>query len=126
MLNFVAEQVSDNLVVISFAISTTILGITYVMFKSLHHMDGVIVGRQIDTTRVNEGLPTDITLTPEDFRAHPELAEIFEVEDTENNLDLILESQEHLEMLESQHADITINNLMALFDAIEAFIINLF
>jgi len=125
MLNLVAEQISDNLLIISFAISTTIFGISYVMFKSLHHMDGVIGGRQVDTTRVNQGLPTDITLTPEDFRAHPELAEIFEVEDTENNLNLTLESQEYLEMLESQHTDRNLNNLMALIEAIEAFFTNL-
>jgi len=125
MLNLVAEQISDNLLIISFAISTTIFGISYVMFKSLHHMDGVIGGRQVDTTRVNQGLPTDITLTPEDFRAHPELAEIFEVEDTENNLNLNLESQEYLEMLESQHTDRNLNNLMALIEAIEAFFTNL-
>jgi len=121
-LIFVADQVSNNLLIISVAITFTVMGMTFIMFRYIHHMNDVIVERQIDTSRVNAGLPTDVTLTPEDFRANPELAEIFDVTDTENNLDIALESQEHLEMLETQYADISYNNLMALFDAIEAFI----
>ena len=119
---FVAEQVYNNLLVCSIVLSVTVIGMTILTMKYIHHMNGVNVERQIDTTRVNAGLPTDVTLTPEDFRNNPELAEIFDVSDTETDLDLALESQEHLEMLENQYADISYNNFMALLDAIEAFI----
>jgi hypothetical protein len=67
---------------------------------------------QIDTTRVNEGLPTDITLTPEDFAADPELAEIFGITDTNTNLDLNLESNEHFEEVQNQIATINRDNIM--------------
>jgi uncharacterized protein (DUF58 family) len=119
---FVAEQVYNNLLVCSIVLSVTVIGMTILTMKYFHHMDGVNVERQIDTTRVNAGLPTDVTLTPEDFRNNPELAEIFDVSDTETDFDIALESQEHLEMLENQYADISYNNFMAILDAIEAFI----
>jgi uncharacterized protein (DUF58 family) len=121
-LLFVTEQVSNNSLALSLAITVTVVGMTIYLIKSIPNMEGVNLERQIDSTRVQEGLPTDVTITPEDFRAHPELAEIFDVSDTETNLDVILESQEHLEMLEAQSADISYNNVMAVLDAIEAFI----
>jgi len=117
--NFLYSQFSDNILVLSLAASITALGITYGMIKGLHHMGYVNTERQIDTTRVDAGLPTDVTLTPEDFRANPELAEIFEITDTENDLNLILESQEHLEMIEAQQTAFDSNNITALFEYIE-------
>jgi uncharacterized protein (DUF58 family) len=119
-LLFAADQVSNHYLAFSFAIAITVMGMTVCLIKNIHHTDDV--ERQIDTTRVQEGLPTDVTITPEDFRAHPELAEIFDVTDTENNLDVSLESQEHLEMLEDQSTAISYNNIMAVLEAIEEFI----
>jgi len=77
--------------------------------------------RQVDTTRLHEGLPTDVTLTPEDFRAQPELAEIFDVTDTNTNLDIALENNEHYEFIQNQFAAVDYDNLMTLFEIIEAF-----
>jgi uncharacterized protein (DUF58 family) len=101
---FVAEQVFNNLLVCSFVLSVAVAGMTVFMMNN--HMDDVILERQIDTTRGHAGLPTDVTLTPEDFRNNSELAEIFDVSDTENDFYLNLESQEHLKMFENQYADI--------------------
>jgi uncharacterized protein (DUF58 family) len=123
-LLFAADLVSNNLLAFSFAIAITATGLTVYLIKNIHHTDDV--ERQIDTTRVQEGLPTDVTITPEDFRAHPELAEIFDITDTENNLDVTLESQEHLEMLEAQSTAISYNNIMAVLEAIEEFIFYFF
>jgi hypothetical protein len=116
----------DNYITLSIAIS--VIGITFCVIKSYRGFGNVFTGRQIDSTRVQEGLPTDVTLTPEDFRAHPELAEIFEVADTDNNLDLVLESNEHFEQVQvqAQLQPVESDNLTALYDIIEAFISSFF
>jgi hypothetical protein len=122
MLHLLANQNFDNYnyIAISLAITVTILGLTFCLINSLREFDNVVMERQIDTTRVIEGLPTDFTLTPEDFRANLELVEIFGV--TDNNLNIILESNEHFELVKNQFATIDYNNLMTLYEVIEAFI----
>jgi len=57
--------------------------------------------RPVDTFRLEEGLPTQVELTPEDFKNHPQLKEIFDLkdEDVNQNLNLALESEEHVEKL---------------------------
>jgi len=57
--------------------------------------------RPVDTFRLEEGLPTQVELTPEDFQNHPQLKEIFDLkdEDVNGNVNLALESQEHFEKL---------------------------
>jgi hypothetical protein len=110
----------ENYVVISVAI--TVIGITFCIINSLNEFGNVTRVRQVDTTRMHEGLPTDVTLTPEDFRAHPELAEIFDVTDTNTNLNVALESNEHYEFIQNQFAAVDYDNLMTLYDIIEAFL----
>ena len=124
MYNLLSNYNFDHYVTLSIAIS--VIGITFCIINSYREFDNVIMERQIDTTRVHEGLPTDISLTPEDFRTHPELAEIFEGADTDNNLNIILESNEHFEQVQNQFAAIDYNNLMTLFEVIEAFISSIF
>jgi uncharacterized Zn finger protein len=114
----------DNYVPLSIAI--TIIGITFCLINSYREFDNVVMERQIDTTRVHEGLPTDITLTPEDFRTHPELVEIFGLSDTDNNLHLILESNEHFEEVQNQFAAIDYNALMTIYEIVDAFLSSLF
>jgi hypothetical protein len=103
---------------------TTVIGVG--LFITTHYSLGVINNnlvreRIIDSTRVEEGLPTDITLTPEDFRLNPQLAEIFEVTDTTRNLDIALESNEHFQDVVVNQYPI-LDNLTALFDSISNFI----
>ena len=111
MLSFFTNQNLDNYVVLSFTI--TIIGITYCLINGMNEFDNITSvrqdnvtrERQVDTTRVHEGLPTDVTLTPEDFIANPELAEIFDVTDPNTNLDIALESNEHYELIENAAVD---------------------
>jgi hypothetical protein len=60
---------------------------------------------QIDAARAQEGLPNEVTLTAEDFRQNPELAEIFDITDIDNNnLDINLETNEFVQLQEFQGA----------------------
>ena len=101
--------------------------------------------RPIDSARAAEGLPTEVTLTPEDFRDNPDLAEIFDVTDVNNDLTINLEGNDHLNFadnLENIHnqgllrqenlndnlnivenlmATIDLNYLMEIYQVIEAF-----
>jgi hypothetical protein len=95
----------DNFMILICAL--TFLGLTYTVIHSYRTLNNATMVSQIDTTRVNEGLPTDMSLTPEDFAANPELAEIFGITDTNTNLDVTLESNEHFEQVQNQ---IAINN----------------
>jgi len=58
--------------------------------------------RPIDAGRAAEGLPTDVTLTPEDLVNNPELIEIFDIDNVDENVNIILESNEHFEALQLQ------------------------
>ncbi len=49
-------------------------------------------------------LPNKIILTPEEFKQDPDLLELFGITDIDNNLDLTIETNEHLEYLEYQEA----------------------
>jgi len=110
----VVEEVLYNfdLLVLSFAAA-------YIVVETTIYIINQVQERQIDTTRVNEGLPTDVTITQEDFRNNPELAEIFGVSDTETDFNVNLESQQHLEMMENHSADLCYNDLMDILDALE-------
>lgn len=110
----------ENYIILS--ITITVIGGTFCIINSFHLFSNVTRVRQVDTTRVQEGLPTDVTLTPEDFRAHPELAEIFDVTDTNTNLNVALESNDHYEFIENQFAEVDYDNLMTLYQIIEAFL----
>jgi uncharacterized protein YpuA (DUF1002 family) len=138
MLNSLSNFNFDHYFALSIAIS--VIGITFCIINRYREIGNVGMERPIDTTRVHEGLPTDVTLTPEDFRANPELAEIFGVADTDNNLDILLESNEHfqqvenqlnavenqLNAVENQLNAVDFNNLMPLYDVIVDFISNYF
>jgi hypothetical protein len=78
------------------SVGIAFVGVTYYMLISyaVSYHDNMV--RPIDASRVEEGLPTDMTLTAEDYINNPELAEIFGEIDINNGLDLILESHEHV------------------------------
>jgi len=73
---------------------------------------------QVEAARAQEGLPSNVRLTSEDFRLNPELANIFEAP-AEGPLIIPLETNAHLELLQHQEAIINQHWLM---DFIEAFI----
>ena len=134
MLSFISTYNFENYLVISMTI--TVIGISIGIINSYNEFGNIIRLRQVDATRVLEGLPTDVTLTPEDFIANPELAEIFGVTGTDTNLEIALESNEHFEFIQNElaqnelaqneFAPIDFDNLMALYEVIEAFISSFF
>jgi hypothetical protein len=107
MLHIINHLLNINIDNISISATTFIsLGIAYKVYRSLtnyNHMDRI---RQIEAARTQENLPNEVTLTPEDFAANPELAEIFEVTDVDQNLDINLQTNEHLEIQE--HHDLLV------------------
>jgi hypothetical protein len=112
----------ENYVVLSITVTVIGIGITFYLINSFSEFGNVTRVRQVDTTRVHEGLPTDVALTPEDFIAHPELAEIFDVTDTNTTLNVALESNEHYDEIQDQLAAVDSDNLMTLYQIIEAFL----
>lgn len=103
----------DNVVTVGYTIA--FICITLMLIQHYRTIINNPVVRPIDTTRVNEGLPTDISLSPEDFAADPELAEIFGITDNNTTLDFTLESDEHFEQvqidIEAQNRENIINAL---------------
>ena len=106
MLNNIPNFDLDIYVTICYTLSVVgMVGITVCFiysYRLITYVPNVTPVRQTDTTRVEEGLPTDISLSPEDFRDNPELAEIFGITDPDTNLDVALESNEHFEQVQNQ------------------------
>jgi len=119
MQNLGSNVNMDNFVTLAIAI--TVISITLSLINSYIQYSNNVQG-QIDSTRVHEGLPTDVTLTPEDFINHPELAEIFGVQDTDNNLNLNLESNEHFDQQQNQPPAVDYTDLETIYDIVENFI----
>ena len=77
-----------------------ILAVVIVVGLTIAHINIHIINanapfvRPIDSARAAEGLPTEVTLTAEDFRNNPELADIFDVTDG-NDLTFNLEGEDH-------------------------------
>lgn len=116
MLSNLSNFNIDNVATICFTLG--MLGITICLILSYRQYNNTIMVSQIDTTRVDEGLPTDMTLTPEDFLADPELAEIFGITDTNTNLDVTLESNEHFEQVQNQIATNNDDNLTTSYELV--------
>jgi hypothetical protein len=125
MYNIIANQTSEHLLIFSVAI--IVVGVTFSLITNynnfynynLAELNNVVRERIVDPTRVHEGLPTDVTLTPQDFIDNPELAEIFDVPNTNNNLELVLESNEHFEAVQNLAVDY--ENFRTLLDVIRDF-----
>jgi hypothetical protein len=77
-------------------------GMVYVVFFSYNNYSNYIRMTQVEQQRVQEGLPNQVTLTPEDLRQNPELVEIFDITDIDSNFNLDLEATEHMEYFASQ------------------------
>jgi hypothetical protein len=109
--NFNDINLYQNIQYFSIIIVTVIsVGVAYKLYNryaTIYYINRV---RQVEAERAQENLPTEVSLTPEDFRLNPELAEIFEVTDLDNELDLNLETNEQLNVQE--HLD---NNMDFIF-----------
>jgi len=105
---FTPDFISNSTYVVS---SIYILGIGLVFLYVLSNGPKTIptptdATRPRDPARLAEDLPTDVALTPEDFRNDPELLDMFEITDV-NNVNIILESNEHFQNLQSQEVVLT-------------------
>src|SRR6266567_7560983 len=101
MLYLITNFEFENYYVVVIAVTAVV--ITFILINTYGYLNQFNIARPrpVDAGRIQEGLPTDVTLTPEDFERNPELAQIFEVEDVNQNLDLFLEGHEHFEHLEN-------------------------
>jgi hypothetical protein len=101
------------------------VGFTLLTLKSSGILNNINDGANtIDQTRANANLPTDVSISPEDFSNNPELADIFGVEDTSVDLNLLLESNYHFDL--HQHQAIDYDALIRFYDLIDLFISALF
>jgi len=58
--------------------------------------------RQVEATRAQEGLPSEVIITPEDLRLNPELVDILGITDLNNNVNVALETNAHLDYIQFQ------------------------
>jgi len=68
--------------------------------------------RQVEAVRAQDGLPSEVTITPEDLRLNPELVEILDISDLNNNVNVALETNAHLEYIQFQETMMDHHNLM--------------
>ncbi len=67
---------------------------------------------QVDAARAQKGLPSEVTITPEDFRLNPELVDILGVTDVKNPINITLETNAHLEYQQLQETIQIHNNFI--------------
>ena len=93
-------------------VGITFVGLTYYVVYSyaVFNYNNLDMVRPIDASRVEEGLPTDLAFTAEDLRDNPELAEMFEITDVNNGLQLALESNAHNINIENQNPILAFHN----------------
>jgi len=126
MIELFLNETYNHLLILS--VSIMVVGVAFTLINNnlanINNVQNFVQERVVDSTRVHEGLPTDITLTPEDFRNHPELAEMFGVTDINNNLNLVLESNNHFETMRNLAIDY--ENFLNLIDTIREFLFSFF
>jgi hypothetical protein len=67
---------------------------------------------KVEAARAQQGLPSEVTITPEDLRLNPELADIFDVTNVNNPINISLETNAHLEYIQFQDTIQTHNNFI--------------
>jgi len=67
---------------------------------------------QVELARAQQGLPSEVQITPEDLRLNPELADILGVTDVNNPINITLETNAHLEYLQFQETLEAHNNFI--------------
>jgi hypothetical protein len=112
LLNFLDIKSNFNIVTVDIqscispfvviCVSLAIIEAGYRMYTQYHHDQ--LLNRMVESNlvRAEEGINNDVTLTPENFIQNPELAEIFDITDVENGININLETQEQTEFMEFQ------------------------
>jgi len=86
-----------------------------VAYKFYNYYTGTILlnrVRQVEAARAQDGLPSEVTITPEDLRLNPELADILEITDLNNNVNVALETNAHLEYTQFQESLMAQQNII--------------
>jgi hypothetical protein len=124
MQHFVSNLMSETPYSFTFTIivtSTICFGIAYQIYVVYTNYKLEDKANLVEATRIHEGLPNDVTLTAEDFAQNPELRGILGITDTDNTVNVTLETNERLEHTKFQVVVDGANNFM---DAIGDFISN--
>jgi hypothetical protein len=120
-LNYIFHNTFSNLSIVVVSTASIIIGYKfYISYRELTLFNRV---RQVEAARVQEGLPSEVTITPEDLRLNPELVDILGVTDVNNNINIALETNAHLEYIQFQE---TIFNQNLLLDNIVIFFTSFF
>jgi len=119
MQNLESNVIMDNSFTLGIAIA--VIGVTLSIIKGYIQYSNNVQG-QIDSTRVQEGLPTEVILTAEDYDNNPDLAELFGALGEDNTLNLNLESNEHFEQQQNQPPAVDYTDLDTIYDIVENFI----
>jgi hypothetical protein len=125
MQNLDSNVITNNILTLGIAIA--VICVTISLINGYIQYSNNVQG-QIDSTRVHEGLPTEIEITPEDLINNPELAEILEFEALAEGqtLNISLESNEHFEQQQNQSPAVDYTDLDTIYDIIENFISSIF
>jgi hypothetical protein len=99
-LNLIFNQSFHN---VSIIVGTVVsIGLAYKFYISYTEWTLFNRVRQVEAARALEGLPSDVTITPEDLRLNPDLADILGVTDVSQNINIALETSAHLDYLQFQ------------------------
>jgi len=71
----------------------------YIHFTQITLLNRVV---QVEAARAQDGLPSEVTITPEDLRLNPELADILGITDLNSNVNVALETNAHLDYIQFQ------------------------
>jgi|SRR5882757_5191662 len=106
----------DNVYYLPVAVTT--IGLSFFIY--IKYSETICARRvdEINSTRVQEGLPNDVTITPEDIKNNPELAEVFDISDVNANVNIILESNEQFEVVQNQYVAFEFPTLIDIFNTI--------
>jgi hypothetical protein len=100
----------SNVGIIAFAAVSVVAAYKfYVSYTEITLLNRV---RQVEAVRAQDGLPSEVTITPEDLRLNPELADILEITDLNNNVNVALETNAHLEYIQFQETMIDHQNFL--------------
>jgi len=115
--NFIFNQTFNNVsIIVGTVVSVALAYKIYISYTELTLFNRV---RQVEAARAQEGLPSEVTITPEDLRLNPELADILGVTDVNNNINIALETNAHLEYIQFQDTilahNLFIDNIVIFF-----------
>jgi len=95
-------------------IATTVVSVGVVYKFYLYDKDITLFNRvkQVEAARAQKGLPSEVTITPEDLRLNPELADILGITDLNDNVNVALETNAHLEYIQFQETIVNHHNFL--------------